>query len=254
MCILKSQRDLRRSRRVLHAIGTPLTSAMFVLETLVGQVEKKQNKRAAMSDLTAFREQLDSVHTQLDQVFSLLADYARDASVAPSQIFSPYQEIVKITKEFSKPYGVNCQINVNRKIKRGLKLYGPTQDFRQIITHLLNNAAESYYAASANREIVIDINYTMKSLVISISDHGRGLNLIQLFAWHYLSKTMHLPFPFSLSFPLSSLAPLSQRKHFVSDLGLREVQRLLTDSFNGDLQFTSRLHLGTCAQVIFPVG
>jgi len=233
---IKRQRKNREltARQILHDLSTPLTNAVLDLEELqltLDTLSGRCPQRAQLQKLT------DSIHAELKKMILLMRSRSRDLHRRQQYLFSPILELHQVIKAFKKPYGVDCRLTHSHV--QFPSLYGSRIAFSQIITHILNNAAESYSQCSTRRIIDIHVSLRMRCLMISIADHGCGMSQLQLLIWRLCRDSI--------------ISHLHSHKKLPSGLGLLDAARLMTEGFNGDMDIISRRGLGTCVVLLFPV-
>jgi len=223
----------RTPRQILHDIATPLTNAVLDVETLQ---ESLQNAELTPTGRVHLLAQLAHLQADISRMKRLLQDYHRDVAGLEQTTFAPLTLLKKIIAAYQKPYGVKCRLRGRAPAPR---LFGSQLAFEQMITHIFNNAVESYSPCQADR--LIDIYYSREhhGWQICITDHGCGMSAGQLLAWNLIKR--------------AGWPRLYSRKFMPSGLGLLETQRLIQQGFGGELFIYSRRHHGTTVVLFFPL-
>lgn len=217
-------------QQLLHDLATPLTNLALDLESWRQQKSTQSHVWPPLD--------VESACQQMDQIMTLLRPYSRDAVYLERQIFAPVDIVRQVINDYRKPYRVQCQYHHLDDFNLPC-LFGSPQDFALIVTHLLNNAAESYHDIRVGREIDIFLLPLMRSLILLIADNGQGMEQAPLYRLRHTSKNVK-----TLS-----------RKHKVlpSGQGVYRVRSLLQEKFDAQLDYVSRPNGGTMAIAIFPV-
>lgn len=192
-----------------HQLATPLTNLWFTLNNL----SPSQLKTQALDQFL-----------QLNRFF-----HDRESRERPAKVFTPCRTINHLLDTYQKPYQLKCHFTLTTKIPK--KIYGREDHFNEIVTHLLNNAAESYHQNCYARPIAISLVEAGSGLNLIVGDNGCGMNKLQQFL---VVNHQH-------SF-----------KKIKSGLGLARVQHLLRAEFAGKLIIFSHRGKGTITIAHFP--
>jgi signal transduction histidine kinase len=203
-----------QSRLVLHQISTPLTSVMLGLEEIQAQPEKSARE-------------IKWVISEMKKVASTLQN--RDADDLERDIFSPNKVLQELLSNYRKPYKIKYHYPEDKPCPC---FFGRPAVFAEIVTHLLNNAAEAYHQNKCEREIFIELIPGRSGLNLIIADSGRGLSFWQ---------KMFLACP-GVSF-----------KKNPSGLGFYQVVKLVKREFGGQVKVITNKGRGTIVIVHFPL-
>lgn len=207
----------RGEKDLIHQLSTPLTNSLWWLEK---SLEEK-------STTASFEQKnLELARQELKKVFQLINK--REAKNLQKTNFSPTKVVQDLLQTYQKPCRISYQFQT---INEQLKLYGKENVFREIVTHLLNNASEAYYDHCSQRFISITLVDARHGLNLLIGDHGRGM-----FVWQKLMVARR-----GISF-----------KKVKSGLGLWQVKKLLQEEFDGKLEILTQKQRGTLIIVYFP--
>ena len=245
-----------QARQVLHDLATPLTNVLWDLEEWAestkssGDEESEQDGEGSDDNNNGEKpytkehpvitpEALKQALSQLQHASRMLTNFSRDCQASEAQIFDPVESTRQTIKSFRKPYGVKCELAVHAD--SDLRLYGSPDDFVQILTHLLNNAAESYHPVRVDRPIFVKLECHDEGLVLQVSDRGVGIETGKL------KRLNHPPLFHRLYTRLTS------DKQFRGGFGLSQVRRLLQHKFSGSLQLISTAGHGTTVIVYIPL-
>jgi len=212
----------RLSAQLLHEVANPLTVASLYLGQLEQQPapalrQARRSLRQLERYVTAARKQLQqqsrpvsfSAQRELRQLLTVLSPLAQTAGV-------------KLCLEPSLP----------------IKLLGDPVKFNQIVSNLVANAIDAYADVppeTANRHVDISLRQTVRTVHLSVRDHGRGITaaqLPQLFEPFYSTK-------------LATNRGLG--------IGLAIVKQAVENDFNGAISVSSSPGAGTVFNIRLPV-
>ncbi len=213
-------------KNLVHQLATPLTNILFILENLENITKQNKNNYSEITKKLLDREILIAI-SETKRIFQLIKN--RETEDLDKTKFVPDLIIEKILRSYQKPYLVNCFF---RKSKRKLVIYGQQEVFIEIISHLLNNAAEAYQQNLTNREISVEVIKAMNGLNLIIGDNGKG------FTWWQKILATHK----NVSW-----------KKIKSGLGLYRAKNLIKQKFGGQLKIFSIPNKGTIMIVYLPL-
>ncbi|MBZ5587583.1 MAG: HAMP domain-containing protein [Acidobacteriia bacterium] len=225
--LLRAQRQAAWSevaRRIAHQIKNPLTPIRLAAERMARHVERSSaginevvsdGSRAIVEHVQAMQEMVDS-----------FARYAKMPPLArrPVPIGELARQVVALYQ------GVREQLSVVLVDHSGGRdvLIDPEQ-FRQVITNLVDNAVE---ASPADGEVVVGIERDGEEVVVSVTDQGTGLPAED---------------------PEMLFQPFYSTKGRGSGVGLAMVQRIVTDH-GGTVRLEANQPQGVRAEVRIPGG
>jgi len=204
----------RLSAGLLHDVASPLTVASLNLKELGGKSEDILVRQAVQS-LHYIERFLDSARKQL-KAQSIDGDFMVAAEI---------KQIITILKHRAREAAVSVDLKPSPRIK----MFADPVKFSQIVANLILNAIEAYDHNSDEslRKIVIDTKQEGKWIVISVTDHGRGLSKDQMgriFDTFYSTQD-------------TNGANMG--------IGLATVKRLVEHDFNGRVKVASTPKAGT---------
>jgi sensor histidine kinase regulating citrate/malate metabolism len=203
-----------RSRLVLHQISTPLTSVMLGLEEIQAQPEKSTHE-------------IKWLISEMKKVAATLQD--RTSEDLLRENFSPAQIIQELLSAYRKPYHLKCHFVAPKTCP---EFFGRSDAFAEIVTHLLNNAAEAYQQNKSDREVSLELIPGRSGLNLIVADNGRGICW-----WQKL---------------LLALPGVSFKKQ-PSGLGFYRAAKLVKQEFDGQIQVMTTPGRGTIVIVYFPL-
>lgn len=110
-------------------------------------------------------------------------------------------------------------------------LYGNPHRLRLALSHLLNNAAESYQQTHPRKRVILNAVPCALGVLLTITDYGRGLTKSQLTQITQLNYST---------------------KSHSQGIGLWETHHIVCQEFSGTLRFASLPNKGTTVGVFLP--
>lgn len=211
------------SAGILHEFTTPLAAATMSLE---------QASKSSRSSSIAIAQQ------SLERIEQYLSAIRRQFKQSAGITFSPSRELKDIIS-ICQPIAHKQQVALKLETKYYGQLFGDVTKFSQIIINIVANAIESYPPAEipkhvTQRIVTIHCYKWRGAVIIAIQDCGKGISkndLAKIFEPFYSSK-------------------LSGKTNM--GLGLTLVKRAVEDDFEGRLQITSAINIGTCMKIYLP--
>jgi two-component system nitrogen regulation sensor histidine kinase NtrY len=225
--LLRAQRQAAWSevaRRIAHQIKNPLTPIRLAAERMARQVERgnldietivTQGSQAIVQHVQAMQEMVDS-----------FARYAKMPPLArrPVPIGELAQQAVALYQGVREGLSI-----VLADGSHGMNVLIDPEQFRQVLTNLIDNAVE---ASPANGVVVVGIEREADEVVVSVTDEGPGLPMED---------------------PEVLFQPFYSTKGRGSGVGLAMVQRIVTDHGGTVRLEPNELH-GVRAVVRIPEG
>ena len=123
-------------------------------------------------------------------------------------------------------------LNVVKKVDESTKLYGNINSLIQVVNNLISNAIQSY-DGKPNNVIDLVIDQQHDNVVISVTDHGSGI-------------------PKDIQDKLFNKMVTTKGKNGTG-LGLFMSYSTIKGHFNGDMNFTSKVGVGTTFNITIPI-
>ncbi len=232
--VQKATKDLREAQRMLlnkeriaafgqmaaglaHEIRNPLTSMNLLLDNLI---EKLNPDNVLSEDLHIVQKETKRLNQLMDQ----LLQFARTTTISfqPVDLFQLIKNIIQLIEP-------RCQmqnIKIHTILNSDKKLEVPG-DKNQLYQVLLNLAINSIEAMEHPGSLTFEIQEDPYSVMISISDTGKGIteqDLEKIFRPFYTTKPKG------------------------TGLGLATVQKIIHEH-QGKIQVESRINQGTCFKI-----
>ncbi|HET7060077.1 MAG TPA: HAMP domain-containing sensor histidine kinase [Candidatus Saccharimonadales bacterium] len=144
------------------------------------------------------------------------------------------KEVIKILAPAAERAEVAVSINIDRSIEPSLSCRGDITRFRQVILNIISNGIEAYPApgaSAAGRSVTVGLTRQSSTLLISVTDHGRGIrpaDQTKIFEPFYTTKEKGV------------------------GIGLFIVKQVLEKDFGGSLTVASNKTQGTTFTISLP--
>ncbi|MBW6515122.1 MAG: HAMP domain-containing histidine kinase [Candidatus Cloacimonetes bacterium] len=203
------------SRMLAHEIKNPLTPIQLSIQRL----EEKYEDCEKLKEI--FPEAIRIINQEVNNLRELVQSFSNFAKISTPNltVFDPATEIEKTVEPYIHNYNIQLNLTKNTKIQ-----FDQTH-FYQIITNILQNAAD---ASSSEEEIVVSLKKSNNFLVVEIKDYGQGID------------------PDDISHIFD---PYFSRKKRGTGLGLAVVKRLC-DANSAHIRVKSKLNQGTTFEII----
>ena len=168
------------SRILAHEIKNPLTPIQLVVQRLE---ERFQSDPESAKDILP--ESISIISQEIENLRLLAQDFSSYAKVSQPdrEQFNPALAIREIVKSYCQNYQIDLNLNDNLSIS-----FDKTH-FYQVLTNILQNAID----ASRESEVIsIDLHEERCYVVLSIKDHGSGIDpkdLQRIFEPYFSKKT-----------------------------------------------------------------
>ena len=214
-----------------HDLASPLTTATLSIHQLLSHPETDDPPLTRKNTTQLNLERACQALKEMGHFFDLST---RLDSALHKENFPVALAVQDACAALVKPYPFRLQKNLSL-VKKSY-LYGDKIIFQTILTHLLNNALESYPEHHPLRPVDIVTCHCFGGLMIAIIDQGCGL----------AEKQLKLTLSPGFSTKRTSDTDSSR------GIGLSEVRSLLKKDFSGQLELLSRPNLGTAAVIFVP--
>jgi signal transduction histidine kinase len=218
----------RLSAHLLHEVANPLTAASLTVEQLHNNRQPELIAQIGRS-LHSLERYVEAARKQLRGQATLVRFSVRDELNQAMTMLSPLARKAAVT--------------VSIDADKSARLYGDPVRFSQLVANLILNAIEAYPESdkSENREVQVKMTEGKNELIISVSDHGRGISsTIQqhLFEPFYTTKMDDL-----VDEAGEASTALGARRGL--GIGLAMVKQFVEEDFGGIISVTSTLKSGT---------
>jgi len=157
------------SHNISHELRTPMTQILLALDMVL------KNKYETPEDLKQFVEIALSQSHRLNGIIDdliFLNNYDRGANNNFRQGINPendFREIIKIRQEMYLDKNLNVQIDISPQIT----IHAPRREFRQAITHLVDNAFKFTFP---NTTVLINLEANGDGgFILTVTDFGMGI-------------------------------------------------------------------------------
>ncbi len=229
---------------IAHNLKTPIMSisgATEGLKDLINEYDASiEDKEVTVSD---HHEIASDMRTWIDKINGY-TEYMSDiiTAVKGQAVTLSNQEIVSFTvNELVKRVNILMRhelkhsltnLNINMNVDENLTLNGDVNSLVQVLNNLISNAIEAYDGAE-NQNIDLDFNMEENSLVISVTDYGKGI-------------------PEEIQEKLFKEMVTTKGKNGTG-LGLFMSYSNIRAHFNGNMRFESEVGRGTTFEIVLPI-
>ena len=228
---------------IAHNLKTPIMSiagAMEGMNDLINEYEQsiddpdvtKEDHHAIAKDMSEWVNKVNSYDSYLSDIITAVKGQSVNMNDDNSSVFT-VEELLSRINILMKHELKNAFITLNvlNKTSEKTKLLGNINSLVQVVNNLISNAIQSYDGEPNN---VIDLIIDKKddNIIISVVDHGKGISKdIQkkLFSEMVTTKGQN-----------------------GTGLGLFMSYSTIKGHFNGDMNFTSKVGVGTTFNIILP--
>lgn len=157
----------RLSAHLLHDVSNPLTAASLNLQ-LLGKDESPAIRQARKS-LRLLERYVQAARKQLSS----------EGYETEFKVHQEIKQLMAVLKPLASKAGVNLIVEQDSPIK----LYGDPVRFNQIVSNLIANAIDSYAGMenmSKSKPVTLTIKNAGRYLHLAVSDHGKGIEALQL--------------------------------------------------------------------------
>lgn len=203
---------------VYHDLANILTASNLALHEIF--VKSKKNL-----DINKLVKNIFNINKQAND---LIKSFKKQCSYKEFKTkFCFKQEIERVLSIFNF-YFIKYNIKVNIKCDNGLKFFGDSIKFGQMLSNLISNSIESLCQIKREKKIDIKVFKINREIKIIFSDSGSGID----------SKILDKVFK-----PFFSLSDNSDNKH--CGIGLAIVKKIIEKDFSGRVLIDSKLGQGT---------
>ncbi len=161
------------ARRVAHEIKNPLTPIQLSAERL-----KRKYLKQIDEDSETFEVCTDTIIRHVEDIGRMVnefSDFARMpmANLKPTKIINEIQDILVFQKA-AHPH-IDFKILGNVARQRNFEVMCDSQQIRQAITNLIQNAIDAVSALETKRRLNVILHQSNDDFIISVSDNGVGL-------------------------------------------------------------------------------
>jgi signal transduction histidine kinase len=208
----------RLSAGLLHDVASPLTVASLNLKELGGKSEDMLVRQAVQS-LHYIERFLDSARKQLKA----------QGSDGNFLVSAEIKQVITILKHRAREANVTLDLKPGARIK----MFADPVKFSQVTANLIMNAIEAYDhdSQSSNRHVTIEASQDDKWVMVTVTDHGRGLTKDQM---GHIFDTFY---------------STQNTDGSNMGIGLATVKRLVENDFKGRVKVTSSPKNGTYFKV-----
>ena len=228
---------------IAHNLKTPIMSiagAMEGMNDLINEYEQsiddpdvtKEDHHAIAKDMSEWVNKVNSYDSYMSDIITAVKGQSVNMNDDNSSVFT-VEELLSRINILMKHELKNAFITLNvlNKTSEKTKLLGNINSLVQVVNNLISNAIQSYDGEPNN---VIDLIIDKKddNIIISVVDHGKGISKdIQkkLFSEMVTTKGQN-----------------------GTGLGLFMSYSTIKGHFNGDMNFTSKVGVGTTFNIILP--
>lgn len=216
----------RISCGIFHDLINPLTAISLNLE----QINCQENVH--LGGARACLKQAIIASSKMEDLISSIGKSIKQES--EKKIFSPLHEIEN-TLKLLRYQATKENISVRIKSERNTYIYGDTLKFSQIITNLILNSIDACkeLRQRLNKKISIDIRKNEHSVIIRVSDNGKGISKRDI------GKIFNTFF--------------TTKKSGGIGLGLASTKNLIEKEFKGSIQVYSEAGKVTIFTIILPI-
>ena len=221
--------------RMSHEIRTPISAILGFSELLLnGVIREPQNQLKTVSTIHANGMHLLGLVNDILDLSKIEADQLTLESISFSPI-NLVQEIVRSLRPTADARSISCVLKVNGRVPANIDS-DPTR-LRQIITNLLSNAIKFTSQGGVTVTLGFDDVVNPPCLQVVVQDTGIGMPASQL-------KAIFDPFV--------QADTSTTRKFGGTGLGLA-ISKRLAKSFNGELEVSSDVNVGSQFNLSIPV-
>jgi signal transduction histidine kinase len=154
---------------IAHDIRTPLTSISLNVQILRRKLQLSDDDR---EHLDIALEEL----ARLDKSVGEILDFAKPVKLANEAI--DVGELLDTTARGMSPVLSEKGVSLKLEPKRdGMTVHGDPKRLRQVLTNLVDNAAD---ASGSGKEVVLRVTSANDQVAIEVEDHGRGIDIHDL--------------------------------------------------------------------------
>ena len=231
---------------IAHNLKTPIMSisgAMEGLEDLITEYEKSvedpdvsvDDHHSIANDMREWVKKVNSYDAYMSDIITAVKGQTVNFNEVADEAFT-IDELVKRVEILMKHELKHSLINLNVvcHIDRESKLFGNINSLVQVVNNLISNAIQSYdLTKEETNQIDLTIDKKENKIIISVIDHGCGIP-------EDIQKRLFTKM-------------VTTKGHNGSGLGLFMSYSTIKGHFNGDLNFKSKVGVGTTFNIVLPV-
>ena len=228
---------------IAHNLKTPIMSIAGAMEGMKDLIKEydasiddsevtKEDHHAIAKDMSEWVEKVESYDTYMSDIITAVKGQTVNMNDDVSSIFTIKELLSRINilmkHELKKSF---ITLNVLNKISDDAKLVGNINSLVQVVNNLISNAIQSY-GGKPNNVIDLVIDKKNGNIVISVIDHGCGI-------------------PKDVQDKLFTKMVTTKGRNGTG-LGLFMSYSTIKGHFKGDMNFTSKVGVGTTFNITIP--
>ena len=228
---------------IAHNLKTPIMSISGAMEGLTDLITEyqesindpdvtKEDHQAIAKDMLEWVNKVNSYDSYMSDIITAVKGQAVNMTEDATMIFE-VEELLNRVNILMKHELKNAfiKLNVVKKVEDHTKIIGNINSLVQVVNNLISNAIQSY-GGKPDQVIDLVIDKEKNNIIISVIDHGSGIpEEIQKKLFNEMITT---------------------KGHNGTGLGLFMSYSTIKGHFNGDINFKSKVGVGTTFNIVLP--